>query len=548
MSEQTITTGELVSAFLEACGVQTAFGVVSIHNLPMLDAIGRRGKIRFVPSRGEAGAVNMADGYARTQGALGVAFTSTGTGAGNAAGALIEAETAGTPLLHLTGQIDLPYLDRGRGYIHEAKAQLGMLRSISKAVYRVWSPESALGVLREAVRTALTAPTGPVSVEIPADIQAAMLPQPDDFSPLHVPISHPGESSLDQLAERLATAKRPLLWLGGGARHAREGAIRLVECGMGMVTSVNGRGIVPEDHPLTLGAFNMNPDAEAFYQSCDLMLVVGSRLRSNETKIYRLKLPEPLLQVDADPVADGRAYPNSGFVCGDSAVVLSGLADRLEGRLQIDPAFAQDLASAREAAVAKLQDTLGPYDALVDALKAVMPPDALWVRDVTILNSTWGNRLPKISDPRNGIHALGGGIGQGMPMGVGAALGADGRKVVSLCGDGGLMLNIGELTTAVQEQADLTLLVMNDQGYGVIRNIQDARFGGRHYFTDLRLPDFATLAKSLGMPYWSVTAVSEFGEKFQEALSVKGPALVEVEMQTIGPFKVPFAGPPVKTE
>ena len=110
------------------------------------------------------------------------------------------------------------------------------------------------------------------------------------------------------------------------------------------------------------------------------------------------------------------------------------------------------------------------------------------------------------------------------------------------------MLNIGELTTAVQEQADVTLLVMNDHGYGVIRNIQDARFGGRHYFTDLRLPDFATLAKSLGMPYWSVTAVSEFGEKFQEALFVKGPALVEVKMQTIGPFKVPFAGPPVKTE
>ena len=143
MSEQTVTTGEVVATFLEACGVQTAFGVISIHNLPMLDAIGRRGNIRFVPSRGEAGALNMADAYARTRGELGVAFTSTGTGAGNAAGALVEAETAGTPLLHLTGQIDLPYLDRGRGYIHEAKAQLGMLRSISKAVYRVWSPESA---------------------------------------------------------------------------------------------------------------------------------------------------------------------------------------------------------------------------------------------------------------------------------------------------------------------------------------------------------------------------------------------------------------------
>ena len=548
MSDRTITTGEAIAAFLEACGVQTAFGVVSIHNLPMLDALGRCERIRFVPSRGEAGAVNMADAYARVRGSLGVAFTSTGTGAGNAAGALVEAETAETPLLHLTGQIDLPYLDRGRGYIHEAKSQLEMLRAVSKAAFRVWSPDSALGVLREAVRTALTAPTGPVSVEIPADVQAAPLPVPDNFSPLPVPISHPEASVLDELAERLAAAKRPLLWLGGGARHAREGAMRLVKCGVGVVTSTNGRGIVPEDHPLTLGSFNMNPDAEAFYQSCDLMLVVGSRLRSNETKVYRLKLPEPLIQIDANPAADGRAYPNAGFICGDSAVVLSGLADRLEGRLQIDPTFAEDLAGARQSAETRLRQTLEPYDALVDALQAEMPPDALWVRDVTISNSTWGNRLPKLSDSRNGVHALGGGIGQGMPMGIGASLGADGRKTVALCGDGGLMLNIGELATAVQEQADLTLLVMNDQGYGVIRNIQDARFGGRHYFTDLQLPDFATLAQSLGVSHWRVGSISEFGEKFRAALAVSGPALVEVDMQAIGPFKVPFAGPPVKTK
>ena len=548
MSEQTVSTGEVVATFLEACGVQMAFGVVSIHNLPILDAIGRRNKIRFVPSRGEAGALNMADAYARTRGELGVAFTSTGTGAGNAAGALVEAETAGTPLLHLTGQIDLPYLDRGCGYIHEAKSQLEMLRAISKAAYRVWSPESALGVLREAVRTALTAPTGPVSVEIPADVQAATLPMPADFSTLPVAISHPGEQILDQLAERLSTAKRPLLWLGGGARHAREGAMRLVEYGVGVVTSVNGRGIIPEDHPLTLGAFNMNPDAEAFYRTCDLMLVVGSRLRSNETKNYQLALPAPLLQSDANSAADGRSYPNSGFVCGDSAVVLSGLAGRLQGQLHIDPSFAQDLAKARKAAEVRLRTTLGPYDALVDALQTELQQDALWVRDVTISNSTWGNRLLKIFAPRNGIHALGGGIGQGMPMGIGAALGAEGRKVVALCGDGGLMLNIGELATAVQEQADVTLLVMNDQGYGVIRNIQDARFGGRHYFTDLRLPDFAKLSESLSVPHWNVTSISEFGEKFREALAVNGPALVEVNMQAIGPFKVPFAGPPVRTK
>src|SRR5262245_56464214 len=120
--------GDLVAAFLEACGVTAAYGVISIHNMPILDAIGRRGRIRFVTARGEAGAANMADAHARVGGTVGVCVTSTGTGAGNAAGALVEAQTAGSPLLHLTGQIDTPGLDRGRSMIHEAQAQPDMLK------------------------------------------------------------------------------------------------------------------------------------------------------------------------------------------------------------------------------------------------------------------------------------------------------------------------------------------------------------------------------------------------------------------------------------
>src|SRR5487761_2001362 len=161
------TVGDVIAAFLESLGVELAFGVVSVHNIPILDAINRRQRIRFVPARGEAGATNMADAAARVSGSLGVVITSTGTGAGNAAGALVEARTAGTPLLHLTGQIESAYLDRDAGYIHEAPDQLGMLRAISKAAYRVRSAETALGTVREAIRMACTAPQGPVSVEIP---------------------------------------------------------------------------------------------------------------------------------------------------------------------------------------------------------------------------------------------------------------------------------------------------------------------------------------------------------------------------------------------
>ncbi|HEX5389509.1 MAG TPA: thiamine pyrophosphate-binding protein, partial [Burkholderiaceae bacterium] len=147
-----ITVGELAVRFLEQCGVRAAFGVISIHNMPILDAFHVRQKIRFVSARGEAGACNMADSYARVSGTLGVCVTSTGTGCGNAAGAMVEAITAGTPMLHLTGQIESPFLDRDLGYIHEHPAQLAMLKAVGKDAFRIRNPETALATLREAVR------------------------------------------------------------------------------------------------------------------------------------------------------------------------------------------------------------------------------------------------------------------------------------------------------------------------------------------------------------------------------------------------------------
>ena len=183
MSEP-VTAGEIAAAFLERCGVEHAFGVISIHNMPILDAIAKRGKVRFVPARSEGGAVNMADANARVRGGLGVAVSSTGTAAGHACGAIVEAMTAGTPLLHLTGQIDSPHLDRQKGFLHEAPDQLGMLGAAGKAAFRVWSADTMLGTLREAVRLAMTPPCGPVSVEIPIDVQGATIPMPLDLVPL----------------------------------------------------------------------------------------------------------------------------------------------------------------------------------------------------------------------------------------------------------------------------------------------------------------------------------------------------------------------------
>ncbi|WP_414448045.1 thiamine pyrophosphate-binding protein [Burkholderia sp. 22PA0099] len=544
----TTTVGELIAAFLEQCGVQTAFGVISIHNMPILDAINTRGNIRYVGARGEAGALNMADGLARVSGGLGVAFTSTGTAAGNAAGAMVEALTAGTALLHITGQIETQYLDQDLAYIHEAPDQLTMLSSISKAAYRVRSVETALSIVREAVRVAQTAPSGPVSVEIPIDIQAALIEWPADLSAPHVSLPTHDTQRVEQLAEALASAKRPLLWLGGGARHARAQVERLVKLGFGVVTSVQGRGVLPEDHPATLGAFNVQPSVEAFYRTCDAMLVVGSRLRGNETLKYKLALPQPLYRIDADALADNRGYRNTQFVHGDAAAILDELATRLEGRLNVDPTFAQDLAAVREVAVAETGKGLGPYRQLVEALQQAVGRDFNWVRDVTISNSTWGNRMLKIFEPRAGVHALGGGIGQGVQMAIGAALANAAAKTVSLVGDGGLMVNVGELVTAVQENANVMIVLMNDQCYGVIRNIQDAQYGGRRCYVQLHQPEFAQFCASFGLTHYRISSLDQAEAVIREGMAASGPVMVEVDMLSIGSFATAFAGPPVKKE
>ena len=545
MAEPGTTTGDVVAAALESSGVTAAFGVISVHNMAILDAIGRRGRIRFVPARGEAGAVNMADGHARVRDGLGVAVTSTGTGCGNAAGALVEARSAETPLLHLTGQIDTPHLGRGHGFIHETPEQLEMLAAVSKAAYRVSDPGECAAVLRAAAANALTPPRGPVSVEIPADVQtAAAASPPGDHHRRPAPLAPPDEAALDRLAARLAAARRPLLWLGGGARHAGGGARRLADLGAGIVTSVRGRGVVPEDHPLTLGAFNQSPEIEAFYGTVDFMLVVGTRLRSNDTRTYRLKLPTPRVHVDIDPAARGRlAYPTDGFVQGDAAAALDGLAARLEGAFRPDPSFADDLRRAQAGAEARLRSAIAPYDGLADALAAAMGRDALWVRDITVANSTWGNRLLRVHGPRQALHPAGGGIGQGLALAIGAAVAAPERKVVCLTGDGGLALNLGELMTAAEIGADLALVVMNDRGYGVIRNIQDAEYGGRRRFVDLAAPDFAALSAACGLDYRRIGAPCEFTPGIRDALAHPGPALIEIDMTAIGPPRVPFGGP-----
>ena len=231
---------------------------------------------------------------------------------------------------------------------------------------------------------------------------------------------------------------------------------------------------------------------------------------------------------------------------------MDALADRLEGRMQIDPRLVADVKRARAEAASLVDGTLGQYSKLKNTLGEVVGKNLWWVRDITLSNSMWGNRAPVLDHPRAGVHALGGGIGQGLAMGVGVAVANAehqlGRKTLSLCGDGGFMLNVGELACAAQEKADVLFIVMNDSRYGVIKNIQDAVYGSRHCYVELHNPDFAQFCASLQVAHHKLSDPALTDAVLQQALQTPGPVVVEVDMAAWGAFPVKFAGPPKKTD
>ena len=535
------TVGDLVAEFLSACGVTTVFGIASVHNIPMLDAIGRRNTIRFMMARGELGGAHMADGYARVNQGLGVIFSSTGPGAANTIGGLIEARFAGSPVLHITGQTSTKYVDRDMGAVHDPIDQLGMMASVCKGAYRIRSAQNALGVLTRAAVEALSAPMGPVSVEVPIDLQRAKLDRPamlDNFVLPLPPPRVPTDSELDELATRVIAAKRPLLWLGNGAKQAGSAAAKLLDMGFGMVTSFNGRATVPEDHPRNLGGLTGSgmPIITDFYKTVDLCLVVGCRVRGHETNDFQVQLPTNIVQIDADPRANGRTYASQFFICADAKATLEGLVSRIEGKLKVAPSYIEEFTELKRNAQKIFIDTLGTYGTFSPQLRKVMPQDAIWARDVTQNNTTWGNRVFPLNAPNQNVYPVGAGIGQGLCLGIGAAAAAGDRKTVVMTGDGGFFLNVGELWTAVQENLDMTVIVMNDRGYGVIKRIQDATAQGRRFYADLESPDLGKLAALSDIPYFRCSRADTFGDTVAKALAIKGLTMVEVDMTAVGEF------------
>lgn len=543
-----LTGGDVLVEVMRAAGVEVAFGVISIHNLPLVEAVDR--ELRFVPVRHEAAAVNAADAYARATGGIGVAITSTGTGAGNAAGSMLEALTAGSRVLHVTGNVNAELVGQGKGAYHEVPRQLQMLDAVSQHALRVETARQARAVLTEAVRLVLTAPHGPVSVDWPIDLQYLAKPDQQNKADDRPPAVRTGSRrDVERAAAVMRQARRPLIWAGGGAREASEAVTALAEAwGAGVLTGTNGRGTVAEDHPLLVGNFGADEQVEPLLVEADCLLTIGSHLRANETRNFTVPLPATHVQVDLDADVIGANFPVTVGLQADARAVVPALAEAL-GEVAIDAGWVARVAEVRTAARAAHAADIGAYADICASMRRRLPRRSVVVRDVTIPGSSWGNRLLETYDVRDNVFAAGGGIGQGLAMAVGAGVARPDDTVLAIVGDGGLQVYLGELAVMAEQSPNVVVVLFNDAGYGVLRNIQTARKATKRA-VDLLTPDFAAVCAAVGIKHRPVASAAEFDAALKKAVKKGGPQVIEVDVAAlrprpadmVPPIEVPSAG------
>jgi acetolactate synthase-1/2/3 large subunit len=536
------TGGDAVVAALQALGVEHVFGIVSVHNLPIVDAIERGGSVRFVPVRHEQAAVHCADGYARASGRLGVALTSTGPGAANAVGALHEAYHASSRVLMLTGQSETRWLGKGRGTIHEAERQLDMLRTVTRRSERADNRVDIYETVIAVARDVLSGRPRPGAVEIPIDLQFAQ--GEIDAVPLRDPVAvAPDAASIGRAADALAAARRPLILAGGGvvASGASAALVRVAEIlGAPVLTSVEGRGSIPEDHALSLGPNGDLARLDPVIAEADVVLAVGTRFQLGSNLQMALSIPGTLIHLDADPGSIDRFHPVDLGIRADAVLGLEALLGALGERELVgaDAEFVEAARQARRDVDADGDAAMGAdFRRVVDAIRSSIGREDIVVKDSTVPAIVWANRHLAVYEPRTSMRPVSAAIGPALPLAIGASL-ATGRRTVIVQGDGGFMFNLGELATAVQEGVPVITCVFNDRGYGILRFLQDMMFEGRRAAVNLHTPDFAMLAQSMAMPSFSASSAEEFERAFAAAVDISGPSLIDVDITGFEPMRI----------
>ena len=535
-----ITGGQAVAETLASLGVTRVFGIVSVHNLPIYDALSLHPDIEVTNVRHEQAAAHAADAYSRVTGGLGVILTSTGPGAVNAIAGIYEAAFVSSQLLMITGQIESRFRGKAKGFLHEYEKQPDMLGSVCRAVASVRYTEDISKDIAGVVDDIRRGRPQPGAVEIPIDLQYRTAEVQIVGSP-DVERLSPDENLLDQAAELLQQAERPIIWAGGGVNisgAAHELTALAERLGAPVVTTIEGRGSISEAHEFSLGFRTDRVLGMEIFEEADVVFAVGTRFQNYATRVWTLPMPENLIHVDVDPGVIGRNYSASVAVVGDAKLALQGMLDRIDNG-NVDEQFVDRCRKIRTADEQAIQEEIGAdHSQIVSIIRRLLPDDCPVVRDSTVPGYTWGNRLLQIVRSRTSLRPAAVAIGPGLPLAMGAAIGSETHALL-VQGDGGLQLSIGELSACAEHQIPVIVLVFNDSGYNILRIIQDNVLGHKHG-TELPTVDFVAVAEGMGVDAERVEGVEQFEPALQRALDRSGPTLLDIDMEFLAPIQLPL--------
>lgn len=525
-------------------GVEVVFGLPGVQIMEIYDALYEQPGIRLITVRHEQSAGYMADGYARTTGRVGVALVVPGPGALNAAAAVGTAYATSSPVMLISGQVDSAMLGQNRGALHEVDDQLDVFKPITKWNARTTRAEEIPNLVHMAMQQVVDGRPRPVEIEVPFDI----LPGSYDIELLERegPVKQsPDPAKVKEAVELLAKAERPLIWAGGGCREAdvtTEVAQLAEALNAPVITTPEGKGAIPENHPLSAGTFYYGHGA-AYYTlpQADVILAIGSRMNMNPRTPWSLRPDQVVIRIDADPEELGRNVESRVGMVADARLAVNDILAEWGGATGASQWAGNELDEIRRRAA---EDTraLAPLQVeIIETIRAELEDDAIMVAGTTEV-AYWGHLAFPVLAPRSYLtSSYFATLGYAFPTALGAKVGNPNRQVVATIGDGGFMYASSELSTAVQEGINLVTLVFNNGLLGASRADQMNRYQGRAIGTELLNPDFAQLAEVYGALGIKLADRRELGPALHDALRADRPAVIEVPMPNLRP---PFQTPP----
>ncbi|ELV2796096.1 acetolactate synthase large subunit [Enterobacter ludwigii] len=541
------TGAQLIVHLLERQGITTVAGIPGGTVLPLYDALSQSTQIRHVLARHEQGAGFIAQGMARTQGKPAVCMACSGPGATNLVTAIADARLDSIPLICITGQVPSSMI--GTDAFQEVDTY-GISIPITKHNYLVRDIAELPQVISDAFRIAQSGRPGPVWIDIPKDVQTAeieidVLPEPGE----RAPAPQFSAESVQAAAAMINAARRPVLYLGGGAINASDAIRQLAEkASLPTTMTLMALGMLPKAHPLSLGMLGMHGARSTNYilQEADLLIVLGARFDDRAIGKTEQFCPNAkIIHVDIDRAELGKIKQPHVAIQGDVAEVLAQLIPQTDASDRADwRQLVADLQKEFPGAIPTEGDPLSHYG-LINAVAACVDDSAIITTDVG-QHQMWTAQAYPLNRPRQWLTSGGlGTMGFGLPAAVGAALANPDRKVICFSGDGSLMMNIQEMATAAENQLDVKIILMNNQALGLVHQQQSLFYTqGVFAATYPGTINFMQIAAGFGLHNCDLNAEADPHAALQAAISRPGPALIHVRIdpeQKVYPMVPPGA-------